>query len=385
MPASSGTIDHRGGYLAEPVEPAIDNRHNRAWLAGIPLSSVVAEDAGDGATEWTHDAPADDLMPVMTHFTHALGADGWMLTLAAEGATTVCLARSEPGEAGDIDAIVRLASGMGHVPVAPVWLEDELASIFVIPVPRGPRSHRLLVTLVFTEVDREERAQIERVALQHWLPIAACLRLWQAAGTERHRASRIEAGLNFVAIGIVLLADDGRIIFANDAARALIDRQDGIREHRGHLQATNRSDMALLSNAISYALAGSDAAGGARHAPLLALKRQRGGPLVASFGAMPVKRGAAGHGALVCFVDPGLDIQQLAQPVCRLFLLSRVETELVCLLVSGQTLAEAAQSLHIKMDTARGYLKHVFMKTGSNRQVDLVRLIFSNLVRTRGI
>ncbi len=398
MPSSSNMAGHRSEYFAVPAEPAGRDRRDRAWLAGGAPSSVVAGDARDGAAGWTHGTPthgtpADDLMPVMTHFAHALGADGWVLTLVteggAEGAAPMCLARGEPDGAGGIDAIVRLASEMGHVPAVPMWLEDGPASIFVIPVPRGPGGDHLIVTLIFTEVDREERAQIERVALHHWLPVAACLRLWQAAGAERHRASGIEAGLNFVAIGVVLLADDGHIVFANDAARALLDRQDGIREHRGQLQATNRSDVAPLSNAIGYALAGPDVADSVGHAPLLALSRRQGGPLVASFGAMPMERGAAGYGgagqgALVCFVDPGLDIHQLAQPVCRLFQLSRVETELACLLVSGRTLAEAAQSLHVKVDTARGYLKHIFLKTGSNRQVDLVRLIFSNLVRTRG-
>jgi DNA-binding CsgD family transcriptional regulator len=116
--------------------------------------------------------------------------------------------------------------------------------------------------------------------------------------------------------------------------------------------------------------------------PLLTLRREQGPPLVTSFVCAPRSEMADEDGALLFFVDPGLDIHQLAEPVCKLFRLSRVETELACLLASGQTLAAAAESLHVKLGTARGYLKQVFVKTGSNRQVDLVRLIFSNLVRT---
>ncbi len=90
--------------------------------------------------------------------------------------------------------------------------------------------------------------------------------------------------------------------------------------------------------------------------------------LVTSFVRAPRSDLDDGDGACLFFVDPGLDIHQLAEPVCKLFRLSRVETELACLLASGQTLATAAQSLHVKLGTARGYLKQVFVKTGSNRR-----------------
>ncbi|RYE99608.1 MAG: hypothetical protein EOO77_35255 [Oxalobacteraceae bacterium] len=241
----------------------------------------------------------------------------------------------------------------------------------------------VVVTLIFANQGLRERHSIEARGLQHWPPVASFLRLWLAARVEQQRTDGIEAGLNLVAIGVILLSNEGRIVFANDAANALLDKHDGIRNFRGQLQATNRGDMTLLSNAIGYALAGGDnIADLVPHAPLLALKRQEGPSLVASFVPTPRMLGSQPNGALAFFIDPALDIRQLAEPVCKLYSLSRVETELACLLASGCTLAAAAQSLHVKIDTARGYLKHIFVKTGRNRQVDLVRMIFSNLIRT---
>ena len=37
--------------------------------------------------------------------------------------------------------------------------------------------------------------------------------------------------------------------------------------------------------------------------------------------------------------------------------------------------------MHVKLETARTYLRSIFSKTGTNRQVDLVRLILVSLVR----
>ena len=45
------------------------------------------------------------------------------------------------------------------------------------------------------------------------------------------------------------------------------------------------------------------------------------------------------------------------------------------LLVGGATLDDAAQRLEISVNTARTHLKHVFHKTGINRQAELVHRI----------
>ena len=55
--------------------------------------------------------------------------------------------------------------------------------------------------------------------------------------------------------------------------------------------------------------------------------------------------------------------------------LTRSETRLTLLLVSGCSVEEAARLLRISAGTARGVLKKVFDKTGTNRQSALVRLL----------
>lgn len=341
----------------------------------------------------TDDQPtsaADDIALVVGHFARALGADGWALTGSPRQGVPSCLAAAGLGDAF-VASLLRIADRIDSAAdrrlPAPVWCEQLAllhdAAALVIPVPHMPGHAALFVNLLFAAVDEHRRIAIERASLREWPSVSAYLRLWQSTRLERRVAEGVSAGLNLVAIGIVLLSGDGQIAFANDAARLLMDRQDGIREHRGQVQATHRGDAGAFSTAVGHVLAHAGSTAALAPMSLLMLHRDHGPPLVTSFVCTPRAADAPDEGgALLFFVDPGLDIHQLAEPVCKLFRLSRVETELACLLASGQTLAAAAQSLHVKVSTARGYLKQVFVKTGSNRQVDLVRLIFSNLIRT---
>ncbi len=50
---------------------------------------------------------------------------------------------------------------------------------------------------------------------------------------------------------------------------------------------------------------------------------------------------------------------------------------MVRLLVSGGRLADAPARLGIGRETAKTHLRHVFSKTGTNRQAELVRLMLA--------
>jgi DNA-binding CsgD family transcriptional regulator len=52
-----------------------------------------------------------------------------------------------------------------------------------------------------------------------------------------------------------------------------------------------------------------------------------------------------------------------------------VETRVVAQLTEGCTVQEAASHLKLKVETVRTYLKQVFQKTGTHRQVDLIQLM----------
>jgi len=60
--------------------------------------------------------------------------------------------------------------------------------------------------------------------------------------------------------------------------------------------------------------------------------------------------------------------------LATMFGLSRAEARLAALLGSGVPLAEAAERLSIRYETARTQLKSIFVKTDTHRQADVVAL-----------
>jgi DNA-binding CsgD family transcriptional regulator len=63
----------------------------------------------------------------------------------------------------------------------------------------------------------------------------------------------------------------------------------------------------------------------------------------------------------------------------RHFSLAPAEARLVLHLVAGETLRSAAVKLSISYETARTCLKHIFRKTGTCRQAELVIVILTAL------
>ena len=59
------------------------------------------------------------------------------------------------------------------------------------------------------------------------------------------------------------------------------------------------------------------------------------------------------------------------------FHLTHSEACLVLHLVEGASLKSSAETLGIKYETVRSYLKSAFLKTGTHRQAELVLTVFS--------
>ena len=59
----------------------------------------------------------------------------------------------------------------------------------------------------------------------------------------------------------------------------------------------------------------------------------------------------------------------------QLYRLSASEVQVCWRLANGETLEEIATSLNIGKETVRSQLKRIFVKTGTSRQSELVRLV----------
>lgn len=208
-------------------------------------------------------------------------------------------------------------------------------------------------------------------------------RLWRRHRADQRRLSGLTAALDLSGLGIIVLDTAAEPVFVNRSAEALLERGDGLRRAGRSIAATDLGGAMRLQVAIHHVGAELERdAAGPRRAPILELRRSGARrPLIAT--VLPVRPAPVepADAAIVLYViNPDADLARLVTPVCKLYALSPVECRLVVQLAMGATLAEAAISMRVKEQTARAYLKQIFVKTGTNRQTDLVRLMLSSMV-----
>lgn len=233
-----------------------------------------------------------------------------------------------------------------------------------------------------------ERRPMRVALLRRMAPVLdAAFKLWQRHRRLVQDRRGLAGALDSVDFGIILIDRDGDMGFANAAARALLAEGRFLRQRGGALSANHLRDtmkvQAALAAAIASNLSGADGGDEPPEAGLLQLNADGRRIVVA---AIPAERPATEPGSIAAMLvahDPDRRSDRLVAPVCRLFGLSTVETRLASHLVAGFSLAEASKMMRIKEQTARGYLKQVFLKANVKRQSDLVRLLLSSLLNTR--
>jgi DNA-binding CsgD family transcriptional regulator len=115
---------------------------------------------------------------------------------------------------------------------------------------------------------------------------------------------------------------------------------------------------------------------------LLTLPRTERRSLIVSVVGLDPPALEAGDAAVILYLlDPEQDVSLLLAPACHIYHLTATEARLVARLVSGADLADAAASLNLAVQTARSYLKQIFLKTGTNRQAELVRIMCGSVAR----
>lgn len=192
------------------------------------------------------------------------------------------------------------------------------------------------------------------------------------------------AALELLSTAVVMARMNGRVVYANAAARALAARKDGLRlgSERSGMAGSSSCETTALRVAIAAA-AGAPADRASGRGGVVPLRRNGGGrpyvvivhPLAAILGREPL--------ALLVI----LDMAQRPSPpsallVCA-FGLTAAEARLAIALCHGCRVEEAAREFSLSRNTVRTQLRRVFAKTGTGRQADLIRLL-ANLTAIRG-
>jgi DNA-binding CsgD family transcriptional regulator len=179
------------------------------------------------------------------------------------------------------------------------------------------------------------------------------------------------AAIDLLNLGILVLDVEGRIKFANRAAKALL--QGG----------QDRSQRGAAFDRIRAATARGDGAEGC----FTLSTANRKSLIVLSVPSHNDDPGTGASSSILFLDDPTAQPELDLRPITRLYGLTRAETRLLQALVRGERVGTYAKAAGITLNTAKGYLKQLFSKTQTRRQSDLLRLVLGTpllrLVSTR--
>ena len=203
------------------------------------------------------------------------------------------------------------------------------------------------------------------------------VRVQQALAKVEARGVSASGLLDTPRIGVLYLDRRGRIVEANDRARALLRRGDGISDRGGELRARSPADQARLARLVAAALP----AAGLAVSGSMTLRRAVGLPRfvvhVTPVGVRQLDFGARRVAALVLIVEPGRQVRLDPGLVATALGLTLTESQLAIWLAEGRNVGDIAVATGRSASSVRWHLKQIYHKQGLVGQADLVRLVLS--------
>jgi len=226
----------------------------------------------------------------------------------------------------------------------------------------------------FSDQDREE--------FQFLLP-----HLRRIAET-RIRHSTLEASdriftdlLDCMELGAIVLDQAGEVLKINPTAERMLARREGVTLANGALRALNAEDNRHFLKLIRQALASSRQGG--ELIGTIGLKRRENEQLLgvavrslASEGAVTGIRQAT----VAVLLGGGRGHEHISESALKsLFSLTNAETRLAIALMRGATIDEVAGQMGVSRNTIRTHLNGLFLKTGTNRQSEVIRALLGSI------
>jgi DNA-binding CsgD family transcriptional regulator/PAS domain-containing protein len=219
--------------------------------------------------------------------------------------------------------------------------------------------------------------------------VCRALTISDALDIRTLRSEMLEKTLDALVAGVFLTARDGRVVYMNAAAVRQVRIGTSIRIVNNRIVAADPAARAALSKAIEKA-ADDDADADMREHSL-AIPDEQGTGYIATL--LPVERGqrrgvvAPFAASVAVFMQDPVEAPLLpGEAFARLYRLTGGELRVVLALAQGLGAKEAADMLGISEPTVRTHLQHIFSKTNTLRQADLLQLLQNSTpaIRARG-
>lgn len=210
--------------------------------------------------------------------------------------------------------------------------------------------------------------------------VCRALTISDALDIRTLRSEMLEKTLDLLAVGVFLTARDGRIVYMNEAAERQIRTGNSLRIVNNRIFPTDVGARAALSKAIDEASRDDTNLSG--HS--LAIPHLDGAGYIAT--VLPVDQGQRSRilapfaaSVAVFMKDPAEAPMMPGEAFARLYKLTGGELRVLMALVQGLGAKEAADMLGIGEPTVRSHLQHMFSKTNTARQADLLRLLQNSM------
>ena len=193
------------------------------------------------------------------------------------------------------------------------------------------------------------------------------------------KSATFEKTLDTLSVGVVLTDADLAILHANAAAQRMLADGHSVRSSRGRLTLPSSVTTRALASVVRRA---------AEHPAELG-RRGTGVPVsgagmsttilhVLPLGIGAIPPGIATKAAVAIFVSrAAMPTAAPTEALAALYDLTAAETRVFTAIAVGSTRSQAARALGIEENTIKTHLSHIFLKTGTRRQADLVALYAS--------
>jgi DNA-binding CsgD family transcriptional regulator len=247
----------------------------------------------------------------------------------------------------------------------------------------GCHLEKSAASVVLTTVIRHERdGVVDEASLARMQLIVPHIRraavISNVVSSGTCEAATLTDTLDGLAAGIFLVDETGRIIHANTSGKAMLDQSLILHDVGGRLAANDHEAHHALRDVFSSAHAGDMAVGVKGMA--VAMEAPGGERYVAH--VLPLTAGARRHAstdyaaAAAVFVHKAaLNIPSASDALAKAYKLTAMELRVLLGIVHVGGGPTVAQDLGISEATVRTHLKHVFAKTGTNRQAELANLV----------
>lgn len=195
---------------------------------------------------------------------------------------------------------------------------------------------------------------------------------------SRMESALLTGTLDSLGAGVFLLQENGRIAYANKAGHALLEDGKLLRSANGTVHPINEQARTALHRALLDTAENNIASRSGGIA--VALESRDGERYMAYILSLAsgARRTMGRHcdATIAMFVHKAsLHRPTLIEAVATQFKLTPSEVRVLFAVIEVGGAPQVASTFGISLDTVKTHLKRIFAKTGTNRQVDLVKLV----------